>query len=216
MKKAAFFIFTFFFIITAVYGQIESLIIYDFNKTWGTNQFSFRVNLSENEIISGYTICDERHSLNQFWIEINPENFDNFRNALNKFLEWDELAASNSMSAFKREIPVKVKSYNVIWTMLYRDIYSMDENEMTISFNYEWSPSNADFAKSQLEIKSTPVSSIAESNAFVFTRSGINLDEAKLMFENLTDEKIQEAIQNKRAAELELERQRLLLEEQFR
>jgi len=216
MKKLPVFLLIFTVITAVVCGQTESFIIHDFEKTWGTNQFSLRVRLSENDTISGYTICDERHTLNQFWIEINPENFDNFRNALNKFLEWTELAELNNMSAFKKEIPVTVKSKNVTWTMPYRDIYYMDEDEMTINFIYRWFPSNAEFAKSQLEIRSTPASSITENNAFEFIRSGINLDEAKFMLENLADEKIQEKILNKRAVELELERQRLLLEEQFR
>ncbi|MCL2186381.1 MAG: hypothetical protein FWB86_11110 [Treponema sp.] len=216
MKKMRIFIFIFFLAAAAVYGQPVSYIIYDFDKTWSTNQFSLRVKLSENDAIIGYTICDERHTLNQFWIEISPGDFENFRNALDKFLEWDELAGINNMSAFRREIPLTVKSNNVLWTMSYRDIYTMDEKEMVIGFNYRWSPANAELLKSQLEIRSTTVSSINENNTFEFIRSGINIDEARLMFDSLTDEKIQETIQNKRSAELELERQRLLLEELFR
>lgn len=217
MKRTRFFIIILLLADAFIYGQSVSYIIYDFDKTWSTNQFSIRVRLSENYEITGYTICDERHSLNQFWIEISPENFDNFRIALGKFLEWSELSEINNMSAFKKEIPLTITTKNVKWTMSYRDIYTIDEdNEMIINFNYKWTPSNAEFAKSQFEIKSTPISSIVDSNTFEFTRTGINLDEARDMFESLTDEKIQETILNKRAVELELERQRLLLEEFFR
>jgi len=215
MKKTLFFILTL-FIAANIFGQNESILIYEFDKTWGTNQFAIYARISESNLITGFTIADGRESLTPFRIEINLESFENFRNALNKFIEWDELAVNNGMDSFQKEIPFTVASRNVLWSALPGNVYLMKEREMVINFIFRWSHTNAEFARSQMEISSNTVNSLAGNNSFMFSRNGINTDEVKLMFENLTDENIQNKIQSERSADTEMKRQRTIQEELFR
>lgn len=215
MKRTIIFILTL-FISANVYGQDESILIYEFDKTWGTNQFAIYARISESNLITGFTIADGRESLTPFRIEINPENFENFRNALYKFIEWDDLSVNNGMNSFQKEIPFTVTSRNVLWSALPENIYLMIEKEMTINFIYKWSHTNAEFARSQLEISSDTVNSLAGNNSFIFSRNGINTEEVISMLENLTEENIHDKIQSERSADTEMKRQRMIQDELFR
>jgi hypothetical protein len=225
MRKVLLFISVLFLAIANVYTQTESFLIYKQKSEVVNGRFIsprdpellFYVNLVNNSIVS-YVI--EKDDLTPFKIEITPENFLSFLEALNKFLEWESLAVVNITEKFDREIPVNVLSKNVIWekylTWTTKDTYEMKDEELIIKFNFKWQPSYAEFTRGQLDMASNIVVSNDMKSVFKFEKTGINRDEIRLLINNLTDEKIKVAIQRGRTEEQERNRQRQLQDELFR
>jgi hypothetical protein len=234
MKKVLIFISVLFLVIANVYSQTESFLIYK-QKIESVNGriihplspvLSFYVNLENNMIVSYAIGTDSYYSVNRdfsvdsFRIEITHENIVNFKEALNRFLEWEARASINNLTErFSREIPISVSSNNVLWsryvTLTTESTFRNNSTPFLIQFNFRWTPSNIEFARGQLDITSNTVSA-SGANSFRLVKSGIGRDEARLLSDNLTDSKIQEAIQRGRAEEQERNRQRQLQDELFR
>jgi hypothetical protein len=219
-----------------LYGQNESICFYTQDVIEAPiSQLSFYVNIENNTIIS-YAI-----SINEifktFKIELTINEFNNFREGLNKFLEWEELATKNKITeAFSREIPILIVSKNVSWTISGvrfkngKHTFQMNDPTLNLKFIFNWTPRHIESHKGQLDITSNSVKSdisvsiysIRDKNAealdnyFRFNKEDINRNEARILLNNLSDERIQVGIHQARNLEQENARQRQLQEELFR
>jgi len=210
MKRVFILVFLFFAALS-VYSQTESYII-----CYEADLLLF-VNL-ENNSIKDYKIYTVLPFCN---IILNRNNFQLFRDLLNRFLEWEKIAETNNLTErFEREIPITVTSNNVTWSTIERQqgyvTYKMIENEMQIKSTFNWNPTAYNESlKGNLHITSNTITSNTPNSSFYFDRY-IMRNDAKQLLENLTDSKIQEAIQRGRAEEQERQRQKQLQEELFR
>jgi hypothetical protein len=198
-------------------------------------QLSFYANI-ENNIVKSYAISINKIS-ETFRIELSIEEFNNFREALNRFLEWEALALSNKITeAFTREIPILIISNNVSWTISgvrFRNgkhTFQMNDTSLNLNFMFNWTPRHIESHRGQLDITSNTVRadtdaslySIRDRNAelldnvFRFRKEDINRNEARILFSNLSDESIQIGIQQAIDSEQERVRQNQLQEDLFR
>ena len=181
---------------------------------------TFYVSLKNGEIDSyrisstfDYNITRD-YNIYNFSIEIDQENFINFREALSRFLEWESVAQNNNITeVFIREIPITVTSNNVTWSIrtdtgLHR---FSNERPLIIRFNFLW---DSVFTRGQLYIRSNTLND-GTPNYFLLEKRNMNREEIRFLFEGLSDDKIQEAIEQGRIRDLEREEQRQLIDDLF-
>jgi hypothetical protein len=139
-------------------------------------------------------------------IEITPYDFDIFKNALKKALEWESIASQNDVSEFSKTIPFEISSNNVSWTTYsgFVDHLIKKGETLTLEFTFSWSPERS---RGALYINSNIVNSSVSGSkvSFSFSKEYMYRDEIELLLENITDEKIQEAIKNGRIQQIEEE-----------
>jgi len=229
MKKV--FIFVVFMLLLSVktFSQTESFLFFQQPSRAlsdrpiiyiGQPRLLFYVNL-ENNVVVSYTIGSD-YVRNTFRIVINHASFSNFRDALNRFVEWESIATSNNLTdGFRREIPVTVSSNNVRWyrfgVFSPRFSYKMADNAtLLLRFYFNWSPGRImEWERCLFEIRSNSVR-LSNNDNFSFVKTRMPLIEVKHLLYNLSDERIQEGISQGRALIQEREEQRQLQDELFR
>jgi len=215
-----------------IFAQEESILFYRQRRGRGIRvsgiELSFFVNLYDGNISSfaigsdnsSFVDLNERISVDSFRINLDLENFNSFKEALNRFLQWDSLARENNMTEpFRREVPINVISNSVTWsrwvTDFTRNTFEVHDFDFILSFNFRWTPSHIESYRGQFDIRSnTAVSD--EVNIFRLIKNNMSVGEVERLLQNLADETIQAAIQQSRELERERERQRQLQDELFR
>jgi hypothetical protein len=214
MKKIlSIIILTFIFFGTAA-GEAETLLIYREEITNNEPRLSVLTKI-ENDNVIGYSLSNELFNSPYFIIELTKKNFENFREAFNRFLEWETIADENNLDSFTREIPVTVASDNIIWTCTsIRPVRNM--NSMIFTFQFDWNPSRKEEYRALLNICSNIIEPLERGSSFTLQKNYMNNDEVSMFLDNISDEKIAFIIERQRERKTETERQRLLIDELFK
>jgi len=138
----------------------ESYAVYDTKSVSSPDLFRIYVNI-ENDEISGYTLKFGRTE--EFSIDFSPDDFAKFTEALNKALEWDMIAESNSVEKFSKDIPVSIISERVKWKSgpYGSDYVIRNQEKMYFFIFFSWDPGNARENRSRLFVTSNPVKLIS-------------------------------------------------------
>jgi hypothetical protein len=138
-------------------------------------------------------------------IELTADDFNVFRNALEKALEWGLTAHQNDVNGFQKNIPFEITSNNVSWVALTPSWNSVNHTikkgeTLTLEFIFSWTPHYIESARSALSINSNTINtSVPDSeDTFHFSKKGMHRSEIELLLGRITDDKIQEAIVNGR------------------
>ena len=234
MNKFITVIFIMLFVSGAAYSETETLLIYREEITNNEPRLSILARVENDEIVK-YILSNELFNGPYFVIEISERDFLNFKEALNKFLEWESIAAENNLAGFTREIPVTVTSNNVTWSWVNTMIFT-NQNSMTINFLFDWNPSRRAAYRALLNISSNTAHAAhaaahdvlayntlaavqpleTEQQSFTLRKNYMNNEEVSLFLENITDEKISLIMEQYCERDAETERQRTLIDELFR
>jgi len=226
MKKIPVVIILTFFIIGAAFSQTETLLIYREEITNNEPRLSFLMRVKNDAVIS-YVLSNELFNSPYFLIELTEENTCNFREALNRFLEWETMAIENNLDSFTRTIPVNAVSNNVTWSWISARMHSSKE-PMIMNFQFDWNPARRKEYKALLNISSNTVSPVRDETevtriqsfdidrlSFAFQKNYMNNEAVSRLLENITIEKIDSIIDQYLERKIETERQRSLIEELF-
>lgn len=195
-------------------GNTETYLIFRERITYNEPRLSILAR-AVNGSIGSFILSNELFTPPYFLIELNERNFNNFREALGIFLEWEMMAIENNLDSFTRAIPVIVESNNVTWS--WTNIWSFrNSNTMIINFMFDWNPSRRREFRALLNISSNFIEPRERGPQFVFRKNFMNNEEVTLFLDDITDEKIDLVVLENREMILESERQRLLIEELFR
>jgi len=197
-----------------VYSQAETQLIYREVITNNEPRLSILAVIEKNSI-KNFVLSNELFNSPYFLIELTEKNFISFREALVKFFEWEALAVENNLDSFTREIPAAVTSNNVTWS--WTDALHITSSDLiTLSFQFDWDPSRREAYRALLHIYSNTLQPISFGAPFTLRKYGMNHEAVDQLLENITEEKILNALEQYRKNELEKERQRELIEELFR
>jgi predicted component of type VI protein secretion system len=152
----------------------------------------------ENEVSSA-GVGSTNRLINSASVEIAPQGFEDFRNALEKALEWDRTARENNVGPFYfREIQSSIPFRNIEWYTMFDGLCKAPYDE-SFEFTFNWDPNNADFSKSILRLSSSvaycfsSVSGKEISSSFCFNTE-MSMAAVQDFLENTTDEKIKGSI----------------------
>jgi len=231
MKRLLLILSLFLFVCAGLFCQTEILLIYKDDNINVKEKISVYVEVRDDAVFcfmlrNGDTNPLE-HKVNEpnpnFEIYLTNDDFSLFRWALNKFLEWETVAAKNEAKPFTKEIPVYVETNAVIWSSYDSSIkgimsYVLDSriNPLKIKFQFIWKYIYKDEYRARLNIESNTVYSIGKRAGFSLYVSEMKNEDINKFLENTTEEKIQEAIKNNREKEKELERQKKLQDDLFK
>jgi len=208
------------------YGQTERHLIYEqsggvFNGRYIVMLFpklSVYANV-EGEEVTSYSLCNEEYGTTQFEICFTIQNFSDFREALNKFIEWEKIAVGNNLDSFNREIPIAISSDKVTWKNPLRSnsdtIHRIKNGKLSIIFTFIWNTLYVEGHRASLSIDTNTIQSDISGETFIL-RKVMSLDEIRLFLDNTTSENILNAIRQSRQQKLENERQQKLQDELFR
>jgi hypothetical protein len=140
-------------------------------------------------------------------IELTLDDFNTFRSALEKALEWDSVARQNDVDRFSKDIPFTISSNNVSWATFDPSInHTIKKGEtLTLKFIFSWTPSYIESRRSALHIDSNTINTSVSGSSvtFRFRKDDMHLAEIELFLESITDEKIKDAIKNGRIQQIE-------------
>jgi len=226
MKKFSAIIILTFFIIDAAFSQTETILIYREEITNNEPRLSFLMRMKSDEILN-YALSNELFNGPYFLIDLTEENFRDFRDALNRFLEWEAIAIENNLDSFTRAVPVTVKSRNVTWSWAGTRLFNSKEL-LTINFLFDWNPARRNDYKALLNISSTTAFPVIDETevswtgnfdinrfSFALQKNFMNNEAVSRLLENITEEKIDSIVKQYLDNSAETERQRSLIDELF-
>ena len=198
--------------------NIESHII---TSDGAGGELSIWANVVESNIISYFLYGDglstdmTRDTDTTYDIILSVEEFVKFREVLEKFIEWENLAKENNMDIFIRQIPISVSSKDVKWNRGWRTgnikKFRMTKKEMLIDFSFFWRGSTG-----TMDIKSNIIFADDSTETFHLNIKEMTSTSVRWLFESTTDEKTWLAIEEGRQMDLEEKRQEQLQDELFR
>jgi len=195
-------------------GDEKTLLIYREEITNNEPRLSVLTRI-ENDTTKCFILSNELFNSPYFVIELTEQDFNSFREAFNKFLEWESIAVINNPDSFTRAIPVTAASNNVTWSWTHARP-AKNTNSMRITFQFDWNPLRRDGYKALLNISSNSVQP-RETNRqpFCLEKNYLNNEEVNMFLYNVTDEKIAVIIEQYRERESETEHRKLLIDELF-
>jgi hypothetical protein len=182
---------------------IESFLVYA--QSVSSNPISIYVTVKGDDIV-GFSLRDNiagfalrNNVLITFSsIELTLGDFDIFRNALEKAMEWDSIARHNDVDGFRKNIPFEISSNNVSWTTFSNGVnHTIKRDEtLTLQFTFSWTPIFLEWERGALNINSNTIhTSVPGSReTFRFSTGDMRISEVELLLVNTSAEKIQEAI----------------------
>jgi len=179
----------------------------------GEPSFLLYVNIIGSDI-QYYSIKGVKKSEGTFFIKLTSDNFYHFREALEKFIEWENVAKENKVTTFNKQIPISISSNEIEWyagTFEGED-YKATKDKLLIDFFFNWS--NYD-NEGKFEIVSNTIYADNLKSTFKIIKKDIKRSQAKFFLERTTGEYILIAIEKGRQEELEKKRQSQLKENLF-
>jgi hypothetical protein len=180
-----------------VYEQsVEEKVRFDIREP-----ISIYVSVKGNDII-GFSLRDSgvMGFNSKASIELTPNDFNIFKSALEKALEWDSIACQNDVDEFSKSIPFTISSNNVSWRSrsTFVDCTIKKGEKLTLEFSFY-----NEFSSYYLSIKSNSINASGSKETFRFSKKDMERAETELLLESITNEKIQEAIKKGRIQKIE-------------
>jgi hypothetical protein len=185
---------------------------YEFSRS--SEQLSIFANIENGNII-GYTLTikDRTKSISA---DITTDDFERLRDAMSKFLEWDTAAHENDVENFDKQIPITLESEAVTWSEGIPDKKIIKRGcILEIEFWFIWHPSNADFAKGTLQIRTNEISSYL-GDTYSFQSNSFYTENAKMFLKKTTPEQIVKAIEFEQDKQIQADEQRKKQDDMFK
>jgi hypothetical protein len=202
------------------YCQTETHFIYEDRSP--SSEYMSVYAADEGGNITGFKLRNAWDASTHFDIDLTAQSFSRFRDAFEKFLEWESVAVGNNVEKFEREIPVAVISHNGTWRSYdsrTRGSSRVSNREMVIIFKFKWNPSNTAPQGASLDTIANAVQTDGLDRTSVLIITNMNSEAVRRFLDNTTEEKVLTAVrqsrEQNRQRELEQERQRQLQDELF-